>query len=187
MLERTTDDRYLYINTKVPINRFDIRDLELVEALEDKLVATQMDAAIEKASKPRYLREAPWFAHGQIFRSLYKWAGKDRTVDLDPALDHTPAAFCAEAARGFYTHARKLVADGRVKEGLVLLALGFEEAQPFRRGTAAASAAGFAALTGATIAPDHKRLEEVSSAAFESKNTDGIEALAEEYLARIGG
>ncbi|MEM6584554.1 MAG: hypothetical protein AAF692_02255 [Pseudomonadota bacterium] len=184
-MSRAGADHYCYSDSEVPINRYDIREIELVEALEEKLIATKMAGAIEKASKQRYLREAPWVAHKELFKSLYKWAGKDRTAELKPEEGHIDAAFSGRSARIIYSQARKLAADGRLKEALIFLALGFEKAQPFRRGTSGALAATFAVLCGTESVPDHQAISTAAQQSLAARDETLIENAVLGYLSHV--
>lgn len=81
-------DPYCYPGTTVLINKFNIRDQSILDTAE----AEFSSAAIREIQfqKPPYTFDTWRKIHGNLFCSIYEWAGNQRTVGITKA----PTVFC---------------------------------------------------------------------------------------------
>lgn len=72
-------DPYLYPESNVLINKFDIRDIEELRATEVKLVALRMASDVPTGNFDLKHLQA---IHKHLFQDVYDWAGKIRTIEM---------------------------------------------------------------------------------------------------------
>ena len=73
------DDPYVYPGTDVLQNKLSIRDAEKLQDVEKKLVALRYKMGLPQG-KFDYLH--PKAIHKHLFQDVYKWAGRERTVNI---------------------------------------------------------------------------------------------------------
>lgn len=80
--EETIDSKYCYPGTEVYINKFDIKDGELLESVEAELTFNRLVELIDQPVKGNFNLEHIKGIHKYIFQDLYSFAGKIRTEDI---------------------------------------------------------------------------------------------------------
>ncbi len=74
-----TGDPYIYPGTNTLINKFDIKDAAKLQDLEALFFRTQLDKELPQGSLDyNHLKSI----HLHFFGELYKWAGKERTINM---------------------------------------------------------------------------------------------------------
>ena len=86
------DSKYCYKNTKVLINKYDIKDFDTLKKVEKEISAVKIavlmfSCAVKNVFDFEYFKEI----HKFIFEELYEWAGQIRTLRLEK--DGFPFAF----------------------------------------------------------------------------------------------
>ena len=81
MIERSPDDPYCYENTRTPMNKLNIRDMEVLRTKIRDVVPiriAELDVhPITSAMSPDYLRTI----HRRLYGDVFSWAGEYRTED----------------------------------------------------------------------------------------------------------
>ena len=76
----TGDDPYTYEGSDVLINKFEIRDLQVLEEAEKEF--TELAALSISFNEPPYNFETLCDIHRTLFSDLFEWAGEIRTIDI---------------------------------------------------------------------------------------------------------
>lgn len=83
------NDPYLYPNTDILINKFDIHNLDTLNSLEADFTSSRLKDIIQHGIIGNFDLEHFLKFHYTIFQDLYFWAGTVRTIDIEkpePAL-----------------------------------------------------------------------------------------------------
>lgn len=136
-------DPYVYPNTEVLKNKFGIRDSERLLEIEKTITLgawqdiREGKIKIKKTFDYEHLKSL----HKELFKELYDWAGKERTVDISkPGTLFCRAMFIEEEARRIFNNLKKdnFLKDTRDKfefsEKLGQLFLDINMLHPFREG-----------------------------------------------------
>lgn len=80
-------DPYLYANSDVLKNKFNVKDHEMLMQIEKEYTTVRMNEIIldeeNKLIKGNFEYEHFKLFHKYIFQDVYKWAGEQRTVDIE--------------------------------------------------------------------------------------------------------
>lgn len=80
-------DPYLYDNTDVLKNKFNVKDNELLMQIEKEYTTVRMNEIIldedNKLIKGNFDYEHFKSFHKYIFQDVYEWAGEQRTIDIE--------------------------------------------------------------------------------------------------------
>lgn len=90
-------DPYLYPGTDILINKFAIKDIELLNAAEADFTSTRLKEIIEYPIKGNFDFEHLCKLHYHIFQDLYDWAGKSRIINIEkpePVLGNISVEYC---------------------------------------------------------------------------------------------
>lgn len=82
-------DPYLYPNTEVLVNKFDIKDNNELNSLEADFTSSRLKDIIQNGIPGNFNLEHLLKFHYTIFQDIYDWAGETRTIDIEkpePAL-----------------------------------------------------------------------------------------------------
>lgn len=82
-------DPYLYPNTEILINKFDIKDITELNSLEADFTSSRLKDIIQNGIKGDFNLEHLLKFHYTIFQDIHDWAGKTRIIDIEkpePAL-----------------------------------------------------------------------------------------------------
>ncbi|MFA5528398.1 MAG: Fic family protein [Peptostreptococcales bacterium] len=82
-------DPYLYPNTEILINKFDIKDADTLNALEADFTSSRLKDIIQNGIEGDFNLEHLLKFHYTIFQDIYYWAGQVRTINIEkpePAL-----------------------------------------------------------------------------------------------------
>lgn len=82
-------DLYLYPNTEILVNKFDIKDIEKLNSLEADFTSSRLKDIIQNGITGDFNLEHLLQFHYTIFQDIYYWAGETRTIDIEkpePAL-----------------------------------------------------------------------------------------------------
>ena len=83
------NDPYLYPNTEILINKFDIKNIDELNSLEADFTSSRLKDIIQNGIKGDFDLEHLLKFHYTIFQDIYDWAGQTRSVDMEkpePAL-----------------------------------------------------------------------------------------------------
>lgn len=76
------DEKYCYPNTDILINRFNIKDPEMLHEAERKITIVTIARLNQKAVRGNFNLKHLQSIHKGVFSDIYSWAGKNRTVDI---------------------------------------------------------------------------------------------------------
>lgn len=82
-------DPYLYPNTEILINKFDIQNIDELNSLEADFTSSRLKDIIQAGLPGNFDLDHLLKFHYYVFQDLYDWAGKTRTIDIEkpePAL-----------------------------------------------------------------------------------------------------
>lgn len=82
-------DPYLYPNTEILVNKFDIKDSNEFNSLEADFTSSRLKDIIQNGIPGDFNLEHLLKFHYTIFQDIYDWAGETRTIDIEkpePAL-----------------------------------------------------------------------------------------------------
>lgn len=82
-------DPYLYPNTEILINKFNIKDQDKLNSLEADFTSSRLKDIIKNGIEGDFNLEHFLKFHYAIFQDIYDWAGTIRTIDIEkpePAL-----------------------------------------------------------------------------------------------------
>ena len=103
-------DKYVYPGTEVLINKFNIKNSEELVEVERRLTSLKYQdiregkIKINKTFDYEHLKSL----HKELFKDLYDWAGKERTVDISkPGTLFCRAMFIEEEARRIFNNLKK--------------------------------------------------------------------------------
>jgi cell filamentation protein len=77
-------DPYLYPNTEVLKNKFDVRDNESLNTIEAEYTSSRLKDVYENWHQD-FTYDALCHMHYTIFQDVYAWAGQPRTVNIEKA------------------------------------------------------------------------------------------------------
>lgn len=136
-------DPYVYPNTEVLKNKFGIRDSERLLEIEKTITLgawqdiREGKIKIKKTFDYKHLKSL----HKELFKDLYDWAGKERTVDiLKPGTLFCRAMFIEEEAKRIFNNLKKdnflkdIKDKSKFSEKLGQLFLDINMLHPFREG-----------------------------------------------------
>lgn len=78
-------DPYLYPDTDILINKFAIKDIELLNTAEAEFTSTRLREIIDNPIQGNFNFEHLCKLHYHIFQDLYDWAGMPRKIDIEKA------------------------------------------------------------------------------------------------------
>lgn len=82
-------DPYLYPNTEILINKFDIKDIDTLNNMEADFTSSRLKDIIQNGIKGDFSLKHLLKFHYTIFQDIYHWAGQIRTINIEkpePAL-----------------------------------------------------------------------------------------------------
>lgn len=136
-------DPYVYPNTEVLKNKFGIRDSERLLEIEKTITLgawqdiREGKIKIKKTFDYKHLKSL----HKELFKDLYDWAGKERTVDISkPGTLFCRAMFIEEEAKRIFNNLKKdnflkdIKDKSKFSEKLGQLFLDINMLHPFREG-----------------------------------------------------
>lgn len=136
-------DPYVYPNTEVLKNKFRIRDSERLLEIEKTITLgawqdiREGKIKIKKTFDYKHLKSL----HKELFKDLYDWAGKERTVDISkPGTLFCRAMFIEEEAKRIFNNLKKdnflkdIKDKSKFSEKLGQLFLNINMLHPFREG-----------------------------------------------------
>lgn len=136
-------DSYVYPNTEVLKNKFGIRDSERLLEIEKTITLgawqdiREGKIKIKKTFDYKHLKSL----HKELFKDLYDWAGKERTVDISkPGTLFCRAMFIEEEAKRIFNNLKKdnflkdIKDKSKFSEKLGQLFLDINMLHPFREG-----------------------------------------------------
>ena len=136
-------DPYIYPNTEVLKNKFGIRDSERLLEIEKTITLgawqdiREGKIKIKKTFDYKHLKSL----HKELFKDLYDWAGKERTVDISkPGTLFCRAMFIEEEAKRIFNNLKKdnflkdIKDKSKFSEKLGQLFLDINMLHPFREG-----------------------------------------------------
>lgn len=136
-------DPYVYPNTEVLKNKFGIRDSERLLEIEKTITLgawqdiREGKIKIKKTFDYKHLKSL----HKELFKDLYDWAGKERTVDISkPGTLFCRAMFIEEEAKRIFNNLKKdnflkdIKDKSKFSEKLGQLFLDINILHPFREG-----------------------------------------------------
>ncbi len=136
-------DPYVYPNTEVLKNKFGIRDSERLLEIEKTITLgawqdiRECKIKIKKTFDYKHLKSL----HKELFKDLYDWAGKERTVDISkPGTLFCRAMFIEEEAKRIFNNLKKdnflkdIKDKSKFSEKLGQLFLDINMLHPFREG-----------------------------------------------------
>ncbi len=136
-------DPYVYPNTEVLKNKFGIRDSERLLEIEKTITLgawqdiREGKIKIKKTFDYKHLKSL----HKELFKDLYDWAGKERTVDISkPGTLFCRAIFIEEEAKRIFNNLKKdnflkdIKDKSKFSEKLGQLFLDINMLHPFREG-----------------------------------------------------
>lgn len=136
-------DPYVYPNTEVLKNKFGIRDSERLLEIEKTITLgawqdiRESKIKIKKTFDYKHLKSL----HKELFKDLYDWAGKERTVDISkPGTLFCRAMFIEEEAKRIFNNLKKdnflkdIKDKSKFSEKLGQLFLDINMLHPFREG-----------------------------------------------------
>jgi fido (protein-threonine AMPylation protein) len=75
-------DPYLYPDTEILINKFNIQDAEKLAEIEANYTALRMDESVASSIGDKFDSEHLATIHKFIFQDIFNWAGKFRTINI---------------------------------------------------------------------------------------------------------
>ena len=136
-------DPYVYPNTEILKNKFGIRDSERLLEIEKTITLgawqdiREGKIKIKKTFDYKHLKSL----HKELFKDLYDWAGKERTVDISkPGTLFCRAMFIEEEAKRIFNNLKKdnflkdIKDKSKFSEKLGQLFLDINMLPPFREG-----------------------------------------------------
>lgn len=136
-------DPYVYPNTEILKNKFGIRDSERLLEIEKTITLgawqdiREGKIKIKKTFDYKHLKSL----HKELFKDLYDWAGKERTVDISkPGTLFCRAMFIEEEAKRIFNNLKKdnflkdIKDKSKFSEKLGQLFLDINMLHPFREG-----------------------------------------------------
>ena len=136
-------DPYVYPNTEVLKNKFGIRDSERLLEIEKTITLgawqdiREGKIKIKKTFDYKHLKSL----HKELFKDLYDWAGKERTVDISkPGTLFCRGMFIEEEAKRIFNNLKKdnflkdIKDKSKFSEKLGQLFLDINMLHPFREG-----------------------------------------------------
>lgn len=82
-------DPYLYPNTEILMNKFDIKDINVLNSMEADFTSSRLKDIIQNGIKGNFDLDHLLKFHFAIFQDIYDWAGQVRTINIEkpePAL-----------------------------------------------------------------------------------------------------
>lgn len=76
-------DPYLYPNTEILINKFDIKDSNELNSLEADFSSSRLKDVIQNGIEGNFNLEHLLKFHYAIFQDIYDWAGQIRTINIE--------------------------------------------------------------------------------------------------------
>ena len=116
MSKYTQDKNYIYYeNTNIPINKLDIRDLNILEEEERKLLLNGYSYFHKKLSESTIFDEEYFKGlHRKTFSKLYNFAGKYRTVNISKGYTtFCQVRFLEQTSKGIF---HKIASENYLKD-----------------------------------------------------------------------
>nr|WP_300005260.1 Fic family protein [Tissierella sp.] len=76
-------DPYLYPNTDILINKFNIKDEDTINSLEADFSSSRLKDIIQEGVEGDFDLEHLMNVHYIIFQDIYDWSGQTRTIDIE--------------------------------------------------------------------------------------------------------
>ena len=136
-VERSSDDPYCYEGTRVPVNKLNIRDQDVLETkMRDvvplRIVELEMHP-ITKAMSSNYFRDI----HRHLYGDIFSWAGEYRTEDYSDRPKDCRAIHIGTCVDGLFDDLRKrdfLSDSPSLSDDLAHLICELSAISPFRIG-----------------------------------------------------
>ena len=83
------NDPYLYPNTEILVNKFNIKDIDALKTMEADFTSSRLKDLIQNGIRGNFNLHHLLDFHYHIFQDIYYWAGEIRTINIEkpePAL-----------------------------------------------------------------------------------------------------